>query len=287
MLSLPNRLRKRLGGIIEKFDFDFETRDDYSSWSSQTSAIIETEAELRRRYGVDELEARDENGQICKVDLKGFIFGTYPSKVLDAIEFFFTQLPEERMLNFQNEINLAFEVESSPWRLSGGQFFQVDSTFIELNLIAKSYELLKAEGFDGALNEFNEARNNLSSGDTKGAIVNACKSFESVLKTILSSTEGNASTLIRNYSKNVISPISIANFDAAFGESVLMSVAFLRNRLGGHGQGETIQDVPKRYANLAINLTASLNLFLIESYILATKDSPKNEEGTFDEDIPF
>jgi hypothetical protein len=41
-------------------------------------------------------------------------------------------------------------------------------------------------------------------------------------------------------------------------EGVLMSLPTLRNKLGGHGQGEDVVTVPRRYAEFAVSLAASL-----------------------------
>jgi hypothetical protein len=260
--SVPKRLRRRIWSILDRFNFQYTKTDD-SGWNSDTDVLSELEPELLYRYGVERLEAYRSDETRGPVDLKGFIAGGYPSQVFDVAELFYSETPDDQKLSFQAEINSAMEDENCSWRLADGQFFRVDSAFVELNLIASSYELMKAQGYEGALDEFNEARNDLLASDFKGAILNACKSFESVLKAVSSTSSGNASALIRGLPRAGFFDGMPQGFEQAFGDTVLMVLPFLRNRLGGHGQGDVVQDVPKLYAELAINLSAALNLFII------------------------
>lgn len=55
--------------------------------------------------------------------------------------------------------------------------------------------------FAGALQEFVDAHNDLVAANYKGAIHNSAKSFESILKIILGTQEGNASELLRALTK--------------------------------------------------------------------------------------
>lgn len=293
-LSLPRRLRKRIWLLLEKHNFSYDYRPDpNNSWISSTSVLKEIVPELHRRYGVDKLMAFiEEKNARGPVDLEGFVAGAYPSQVFDVVELFFHELPQNGdKYAFQREINDVLEEEGVEWRLADGRFFKVDSEFLATQVIERCYELLKAEGFQGALDEFNEARKDLDAGDCKGAIHNACKSFESVLKSILNRDTGNASTLIRDLPTTGFYAGVPEEVSKAFGEQVLMALPFLRNRLGGHGQGEEVVNVPRFYAELAIHLSASFMLFAMKRSLEMSGHKKAEQEGaepeSLEDDVPF
>lgn len=134
--------------------------------------------------------------------------------------------------------------------------FEVDSQFLEAYVVARSYELLKAEGFEGALDELNQARNGLAADNVEGAIHNSCKSLESALKAIVRAEAGSASVLIRQLGDIGFYDGLPDDVARSFGEQVLMALPFMRNRLGGHGQGSVIVDEPRVYDELAVHLAA-------------------------------
>jgi len=293
-LSLARRLRRRIWYALQKHNFEFHYQPDPSNnWVECTDALTEIKQELKERYGVKALAALRDDGTKGEVDLEGFVIGAYPAQVLDVVELLYDRLEPDKKLPFQSEINNIFEEEDSEWRLTDGLFFKVDSEFLSLHVVAKSYQLLKAEGFEGALDEFNEAWNDLVSGDYKGAIINAGKSFESVLKTILEKEEGNASALIRE----VIGQTGFAadlpeRVRTPFGEQVLNSLPFLRNNLSGHGQGTEVVEAPRLYAELALHIAAAFNMFAVQKAIemKPRKDGGEGSDSDasdLDDDIPF
>ena len=55
---------------------------------------------------------------------------------------------------------------------------------------------------------------------------------------------------------------------AGFKGNVLMSLPYIRNNsTASHGAGRTQVEIPKSLANLAINLAASLDSYLIDTYV--------------------
>ena len=168
-----------------------------------------------------------------------------------------------------------------------GQFFKIDSEFLNLHVVARSYELLKAERFEGALDEPNQARNELTTGNLKEAIHKACRSLESVLKAILNTESGSASSLITRLVEYGFYEGIPEDAAKAFGDQVLMALPFLRNRLAGHGQGTKVIDVPEVYGELAVHLAAAFILFIVQRSIqLKGKPDDIESEGSSD-DIPF
>ncbi len=294
---MSDRLRRRLWMLLKKHDFSWNYQPDPNDrWIDTTSALQEVERELCRQYGEGRLVAFDDTNKRMPVDLEKFAKGAYPAQALDMVECFYGYLDGNNKPTFQQEINSIFEEENSPWRLTDGQFFKVDSKFLQMQVVARAHELLGSKGYEGALEEFKEARNDLVSGDSKGAINNACKSLESAIKVILQKESGNASVLIRELNRIGFYSDIPEEIGQAFGDTVLMSLPFIRNKLGGHGQGGKVVNVPKHYAELAVHLTASFILFItqksIELSLSKGKKEPK-EEGlqqkveTVEEDLPF
>jgi hypothetical protein len=292
-LSLPRRLRRRVWSLLGRFDHTYYFQPDPTdNWNEKTTVLEQLPGELCHRYGDDRLLARtDDDGPRVPVELKGFLEGAYPSQVFDVAELFYSHILADRQPNFQRELNNVFEEERSDWRMADGQIFKVDSQFLEAHVVARSYELLKAEGFEGALDEFNQARNELAAENVKAAIHNACKSLESVLKAVSGVESGNASALIKGLVEKGFYEGMPDEFARAFGDQVLMALPFLRNRLGGHGQGAAVVEVPRLYGELAVHLTATFLLFVVHRSIQIKPSSPATyapEASTFsDDDIPF
>jgi hypothetical protein len=292
-LSLPKRLRRRIWSLLTRFDHTYYYQPDPDdNWREKTSVLEQLPGELCHRYGEERLLARTEDGGArVPVDLKGFVEGAYPSQVFDVAELFYAEIPAERRLDFQLEMNSILEEERSDWRMADGQFFKVDSQFLEAHVIAKSYELLKAAGFEGALDELNQARNELAADNVKGAIHNACKSLESVIKAVSDTESGNASALVRGLADKGFYDGIPEDVGRAFGEQVLMALPFLRNRLGGHGQGANVLEVPRLYGELAVHLAATFIHFVVHRSVQLRPPAPSPPvqavASATDDDIPF
>jgi hypothetical protein len=291
-VSVPGCLRRRVWLVLQEFDFSYHKRPNpYDTWTENTSVLTEVEAELRKAYGTHELEAFDSANRRGTVNLQGFIEGCYPSQVLDALESAYSLLELEHGVRLQREINSAFREEGCPWLMTDGAFFRVDSEFLASQVLDRSQELMRAEGFLGALDEFTEARNDLVAGDGKGAIHNACKSFESTLKTVLGVDEGNASKLLERIEGSGVLDEVPLTARKAISTSVLMALPTLRNKLGGHGQGSDRIDVPSHYAALAVHLAGAFSLFVISSHLERSQRVATRSEFSLDfpedEDLPF
>jgi hypothetical protein len=187
--------------------------------------------------------------------------------VFDILEFWYHALAPSEQLEFQRAVNNAFLEEKLSWLLANGRLFHIDPGFLELEVVAPVIEQMSDERFRGALDEFVEARADLSPGDIKGAIHNACKSFESVLKAILGCDSGNASQLLQQVTDTDLFDDIPASVSKAMAQSVFMALPFLRNRLGGHGQGAEVMEVSPHNAELAVHRAATSNLLLVKKHL--------------------
>lgn len=283
--SIPRRLRTRLWLIMSEHNPSyFYNPIPGDSWTQQTTMLDDLPAQLKKLYGVKTLEAFV-GEQRREVDLEGFVMGAYPAQVFDVVEMF-THGPLDRPQDFRTEINQAFQDEKCPWLLCDSSFVQIDSQFLEVHVLQRTYELLTAARFDGALQEFVEARNDLAAGDFKGAIHNAGKAFESALKAIDNRHDGNAKVLIDGLRTTSIYHGFPPALVSGFGDQVLMSLPTIRNRVGGHGQGSTVVEVPKSLGELSIHLAAVFIFFLVSRYLETTgnETQPRNSDKASHED---
>lgn len=284
VVIIPIRLRKRLWMLLNAHNSNFQIQSDtgYESW---TDAFAETKSILRTAYGEEKLEARLQNSSRGPVNtLQEFFDGCYPSQVLDVVEAFLHFQADKD--SFTRSVNDMFEDEECPWRLDDGEFFAVDKTFMGIRLTELAEQSLKSKAFHGAYEEFREARQDLLAGDTKGCISNAQKAFESALKTLLGTDNGNASNLIRKFVADGHVDDLPTEFKTSFGEQVLMSVPTMGNRLGRHGQGAAVINVPAAYAQLTLEMAAAYLNFLVK--VRPPEQQPTIESTEIsDDDIPF
>lgn len=273
-VSMKDRLRARLWMTIQKYNESYWHQPDSSdNWSSKTNPLEQTEAKLKRLLGLPELSSRAAEGA---VGIEEYFLKGYPSCALEVVEQFAEELAElsdagkNNALKFQSAVNEAMIDFECPWRLSEGRFFQIDTEFFHAEIVQKGEDMLREKGFEGAHDEFREAREDLSDGKTKDVILKAFKSFESTLKTVLNQQSGDVTELLRLFREAGFMDDIPESEAKAICKQVLASIATLRNALAGHGQGNAVLEVPRHYAVLAIHLAGSLNQFALDQYLRKT-----------------
>ena len=290
-LSLKRRLRKRIWLTLEEYDYPMSRQAyPYNSWDEPTYALVELPGKLKKYYGSDKLEAYIGEKQRGEVGLPDFIMGCYPDQVFDVVEVFNWEIGEKQH-EFQQEINAALQDEACPWILCDGYFLHLDSRFLEEHVLGRVHDLLASNSFEGALQEFVDARNDLVAGDNKSAVLNAAKAFESTLKTIVSQEDGNASSLIKELENTHFYDDLPDSITPGFGENVLMALPYIRNRFGGHGQGASVVEIPRSMSELSVHLAGTLILFLVKRHLELTEvENPPpdaGQDGTDNDDLPF
>ncbi len=192
--------------------------------------------------------------------------------LFDVIELQYEELSDGEKPDFQTEINTTFGSNNVPWLLHGGRMVKVDSQQFELDLkqkaLAQMHELTDAAPlFQSSYDELIKAIEFFQKGDYAEAISNAGKSYESVMKVILQVDRGNADKLTRGIVGGNYLNLPESMADEGFREKVLMSLPYIRNNsTASHGAGRSTVEVSKEMANLAINLAASLNSYLIDMF---------------------
>ena len=194
------------------------------------------------------------------------------------------------MSTWQLKINQIFDLLEHAWRFIDGEFFKLDTDFIGARVVGDAHSALTKFKFNGAVQEFARARRDAASGEPKDAILNAAKSFESVLKVLTGLEHANADMLIKALtSQGYLDDLS-DEVRIGFRDQVLKALPFMRNKLAGHGQGAAIVQVPLVYADLALQLSAAFHNFLIAKHLQRqpqSSSSSTNPSSTTDTEIPF
>ena len=203
--------------------------------------------------------------------VKGAISCQKLAYIYSIIELQYSVLSEKEKVAFSSTLNDFFLNNDMPWRIIDGLMIKIDAKQFECDLKHKALEAMKelkdAEPkFQSAYTELMTAVESFEKSDYQSAINEAGKSYESVLKVILSTDKGNADKLTNQY-MNTLLTVPETMTTSGFREKVMMSLPYVRNNSGAdHGAGSKNVEISKPMAKLAINLAAALDTYLIEEY---------------------
>ncbi len=204
-----------------------------------------------------------------------------PEKVLDAIELSFTIIDSAtRKLDYLNrrdaseradraiaELNVRFREHGVGYEFNG-EIIRVDSQLLHAATVKPALALLRAPEYAGAQAEFLTAHKHYRHGLTKEALNECLKALESVIKAICAKRgwiydpNATAKSLIQVlFEKELIPPFWSQQF-SALRSTLEAGVPTARNRLGGHGQGTDVVQVPEYIVEYVLHLTASTIVFL-------------------------
>ncbi len=285
-VKIPGPVRTRLKKAVA--DHDEVVR--YSEPQNPTFFIKKRASEmlpetLEREFGITELKCPikgSKKGESC-TPLEYIVRGTKHQTTFDILELFYRELYGDNRNNFQYTVNEIFEESELPFIMIDGDIFSSD---LDNKLRAQSMKILETVGFEGALAEFKKAQEYFSDDKYKESINYCNLSIESVLKTILKISREKPGKLFAEFLKSGYVPEYFDGFLKEF-EHILRSVAIIRNQvLGvGHGQGDSVNDVPKSLADLSIDLSSVLIKFIINRYV--ESEPPQEESFDSSDDIPF
>lgn len=287
-IPLSRRLRTRIWQAFERNTYQTQSETGY--WFN---AIDNVPPGLQSAYGWESLEVTriDEFNKkhlIKKVSLETFVLEAYSYKVFDAIELFW-QENEDSRAKFQIDFNSIMIQEKCPWLLCDGYLFKMDSEFLATHVMECGTELLKEHGYAGPLDEFAEARKDLTAGSYKDAMHKANKSVESVLKIIENKEHAKPGELLHGVPEKFFSGLP-EEFIKKLPDKLFTVLPFIRNELAGHGQGKNIvkEEDCKHMANLAVNLAGCFIVFLIQrqTELKPTADIKPSVHAAPD-DVPF
>lgn len=198
----------------------------------------------------------------------------YTPHLFDLVELQYKELSDDAENGkdgFRDEINKVFREHSIPWFLVDGRLVKIDPKQFEQDLKLKALNRMEALKdanplYQGAYDELRKAIDFLGRGDYAEAVINAEKSYESILKVILGSefeTEAaNGLTMRLLDTGKLALPEGLK--PEAFQSNILMSLPIIRNKAAAHGSGTTGREISAPMANLAVNLACALDTYLIQ-----------------------
>jgi uncharacterized protein DUF7014 len=138
--------------------------------------------------------------------------------------------------------------------------------------VLPALRLLHEQGFSVANDEYMAAHEHYRHGNHKDCLTNCLNAFESTMKTICAKRkwihkEGDTTrTLIDICLKNGLLPTFMQAHLGTVKSALESAIPTVRNKLGGHGQGPELKEVPQFYAEYLLHETAASILFLVDAY---------------------
>ena len=169
------------------------------------------------------------------------------------------------------ELNARFREHAIGFEYVSGEIIQIDSQYVHSEMVKPAIALLQTDGFQGAHQEFMNAHEHYRKGRYKESVTDALKAFESTLRSVAQKKQwaveksATSSKLIDAvFTNGLVSPELQSEFTSL--KSLLSSgLPTIRNRQSGHGQGESILEMPATVAAFALHLAAANIIFVVSS----------------------
>lgn len=283
--QLPNSLRVQVTLIIQD---SFGIKNDrYGSTIDPNELFDQINSALCREYGVHDLG--NGNGYVItgrEYVIRHILYSNNVDRVIDAIELCFRYIslyinkninqyeasvdiklkPEDAV----NELNVRFKEHGVGYQFESGKVIRLDSTFIHSEITKPTLNLLWDDKFNGANEEYLKAHEHYRHGRNKECLAECLKAFESTLK-IICTVKGwefnqtdTASKLIKTCFDNGLVPSFTQNQFSSLQNLLITGIPTIRNKVGGHGQGQIPQKVDDGMTRYGLNLTGTNIIFLIE-----------------------
>jgi hypothetical protein len=188
--------------------------------------------------------------------------------VLSAIEEIFALLTPDSYLIA--ELNTRFREHGVGYQFEG-QLVRIDSQYIHQEAVKPALSILSDKAYVGPQEEFLSAHEHFRHGRCQEALVYALKAFESTMKVICGKRKwtynknDTAKKLITICFENGLIPQFWQSHMNGLRSTLESGVPTVRNKMGGHGQGAEVVDVPDHIAAYALHMTASTIVFLVKA----------------------
>lgn len=272
--NAPYNVKVLIARVMEDFREPISIQPNrYDSCTVNTDALDLAISELDEHVGYRVVDL-DMMRMGSGLDEFHALANVYTPHLFDLIELQHDELSDDAENgkdDFHREINKVFREHGIPWLLVDGRLVKIDPKQFEQDLKLKALNRMEALKdacplYQGAYDELRKAIDFLGRGDYAEAVINAEKSYESVLKVILGSEfeTGAANGLTKRLLEAGKLPLPEGLKPEAFQSSVLMSLPVIRNKAAAHGSGATGCEMSGPMANLAVNLACALNTYLIQ-----------------------
>lgn len=282
---MPQELRVQIVHILRDY---LGTENEAHSYGIMVSGAYEFIVDsLCREYGLFKLPSAKDYGEREYVpELFNFILSEKNvERVMDAVELSFRvidvhsrkweyrhrQDADEEASAALAELNARFQHHGFGYRFEVGDIIRIDSEIVHAEIVKPALTLLHAARFKGPEAEFHQAYEHYRHGRMKEALTDCLKALESTMKSIAASRKwkhepgATAKSLIGLMFENQLVPSFWAQHFSALRAMLESGVPTARNRLGGHGQGSTIVDVPPHLVAFALHQTAAAIVFLAKA----------------------
>ncbi len=170
------------------------------------------------------------------------------------------------------KINERFRQHNLGYELVNGKIVRKDSEYLHAETVVPALTLITQNGFEGASHEFFYALQHRKQQHNEEAIDFALKALESTIKTICDRLKfpydkqhdgaSKLITILKN--QNFLS--SNSEISSWLSSTIQQELPTLRNKLGGHGDGEHHIPVPDAFADYALHLAATNIVFLVDLF---------------------
>lgn len=272
--NVPYSVKVLIARVMEDFREPISFQPSrYDSYTVDTNALYLAIKGLNEHvdYRVVDLDMMRMGSGLDEVHA---LANVYTPHLFDLVELQYKELSDDAENGkdgFRDEINKVFREHSIPWFLVDGRLVKIDPKQFEQDLKLKALNRMEALKdanplYQGAYDELRKAIDFLGRGDYAEAVINAEKSYESILKVILGSefeTEAaNGLTMRLLDTGKLALPEGLK--PEAFQSNILMSLPIIRNKAAAHGSGTTGREISAPMANLAVNLACALDTYLIQ-----------------------
>ena len=241
---------------------------------------------LRHEYGVFQLSEDIFALQGVVEELTQFFLNEQDiEKALDAVEVSFNVIDQftrgydylrrsdasARADQAINELNNRFKEHGIGYQFVPPHIVCVNSELIHSEVVKPALRLLNQQNYKGVQEEFLKAHEHYRKGNSKEALTECLKAFESTMKVICDKRgwnyDKNATSrpLIQTCFDNELIPSFWQQHYASLRSLLESSIPTGRNRLGAHGQGTNRISVPDHLVAYMLHMTASAIVFLAEA----------------------
>jgi hypothetical protein len=283
--KIPQALRVQ---IVHIWNDTLGEENEYFSSSYGTGRafqfIVDT---LCREYGLFNLRnSNDYGNRNYRAELVNFLLREEDhEKILDAVELSFRVIDRfTRKWDFLlrsnaseladdaiEELNVRFQEHGIGYRFEEGEVVRVDSELLHAEAVKPALALLRSPEYAGAQAEFLKAHEHYRHARAKEALAECLKSLESVMKSICAkrnwthAPNATSRVLIQLIFDKGLVPQFWEQHFSALRSTLESGVPTARNRLGGHGQGTDVVQVPTHLVAYVLHQTASAIVFLAEA----------------------
>lgn len=277
--QFPREFRVQLIQIIHVFTGE-ETHDDYGMETSGLAATKMAVDILRRERGVFILPPSQRGNHDYIQEFSNYILNEkQPELFADALElagrlcerFGPNLVNQDAATAAINEINQRLREHGLGYEYISGEIVRIDSELVHAEAVKPALTLLHDNRFAGAEQEFLSGFEHYRAGRSKEALTDALKALESTMKVICARRgwtvggNGTARDLIQACFENGLIPAFWQGHFSGLRSVLESGVPTARNRTSGHGQGETVQNVPDYLASYVLHMTASTIVFLVSA----------------------